>query len=572
MANSIDTKAPTITNIDPKTRLLSYSLQTDHVTAPAQYYPLPLPRSNTLKSTALDVNSNGNNGSSDPIQYPNDRSIIVYGTKTGLTILYPRRSRHRRISDLNSDSDIEVIGDNDCVSYEDQSPPSKLRFSQEDYNLKYESESETEGYSCRRNPRFPWKYSVDLGSPVTEFALPTFDAFLAGTDSISQPWNRSLFITAITEDGAVQLVVLPFRPPPPGVSSTRETSTDFPVDIIWLKPNNRRQPRPRGVCMGILQRMVYVWKAGLLSSGQVGKVVSLTSKLPNLNTSEILIDFSCVGLVEPADDTPNTVAFYVARRLNGSAKILHLDPFQGVFKEGPTLLTPAQNEIQRKFNARQSLSGHLEARKKILAMRAILRKQRTGDWLYQLWAVLDDGEYGFWDLAERSPKFQHYGFCSKTRTPSLIDNSKDEVNRTASISFPIDWPDHLHPAEVCITRYDNMLTIRAPEGGNVELTLGKVFNRASNQLSCSSIVNSEGGRRLLMTQMSNGFTILEYNLSSQLSKAYFQRDEDERQLTDPWEALRASKKEQASHQRRPEWEKELEDLSRKLEQQPFWGD
>ncbi|KAK6344178.1 hypothetical protein TWF696_007820 [Orbilia brochopaga] len=206
----------------------------------------------------------------------------------------------------------------------------------------------------------------------------------------------------------------------------------------------------------------------------------------------------------------------------------------------------------------------------MLAMSSILRKQQTGEWLHQLWAVLDDGQYGCWDLTERSPKFQHHGYCSKSRKPSFVDGAKNELEHTASIAFPIDWPGDLHPADVCITRYDNILTIRAPEGRDFELVLGKIFNRASNQLSCSSIVNSEGGRRLVMTQMSNGFTILEYNLSHRLSEAYFQRDEDSRRLVDPLDALMEAKRKMVNGQSELAYDRELDELARQLQQQPFW--
>ncbi|KAK6344177.1 hypothetical protein TWF696_007819 [Orbilia brochopaga] len=258
MADSTDTKVPTITKIDPKTRLLSYSLQTDHVTAPAQYYPLPLPRTNASKPNILYADPDNDSEPSEALKHPNDRSIIVYGTKNGLTILYPRRSQRYRPND-SSDSDIEMLDRNDWVVYESEDiAQSQARFSPEPYDLKYESYSEPEGFNCQRNARFPWKYSIDLGSPVTEFALPTLNSLLDSTNSLAEPWNQNVYITAITEDGVVRLVALPLRLPPPGMNSTRNFSTpDFPVDIITLKPGNRRQPRPRGICMGLLQRMLH---------------------------------------------------------------------------------------------------------------------------------------------------------------------------------------------------------------------------------------------------------------------------------------------------------------------------
>ncbi|KAJ6259821.1 hypothetical protein Dda_5463 [Drechslerella dactyloides] len=544
MADSEDMKVPTITKINPKTRLLSYSLQTDYVTAPAQYYPLPLPRSNGSRKIvceSLDI----------PGHY--DRSIVVYGTKTGLSIIYPRRSQRRRICSLklgDSDSDIEIISKSDLTTedngHTDQSHILTPPFSHEDYDLKYESHSESERCGSRHNARFPWKYSVDLSSPVTEFAFPTFDNSLLGNvDSVSEPWSHSLYVTAITEDGTVQLVTLPLRLPPPGISSTEHISPDFPV---------------------------YVWNTMLRPDGRARQQCQITGRLLNFNTSEIFIDLKRAGLVAGFESTPNTLALHVVQKLNGLVKVLHLDPFEGVLEEKMTLYAPTRDKRRLEVDTHPSMPSHLEARKKILVISSLLHRRHTGDSLYQLWAVLDDGEYGCWDLTERPPRFQHHGHCSGDKKSFSVGALKDEVDPTASITFPIDNVNDFSPASACITRYNNLLTVRGSEEECFKLELGKVFNRACNQLSCSSFVSPEGGRRLMMTQMSNGFTILEYNMSRQVDKAYFQRDEESRQLVDPWAPLVTAKRKRENDQWDSLFDGELVELARRLERQTFWSD
>ncbi|EWC44595.1 hypothetical protein DRE_06676 [Drechslerella stenobrocha 248] len=590
MADATYTKAPAITKLNPKTRLLSYTLRASHLTAPAQYYPCPLPRVrvNTTQSAKLQEGSQGETATA----YPSDRSIVVYGTKTGLTILYPRRIRHcgaqhlRAASaqctdweEIGANSDVEMAEDGDCVVYEHTengptaSPHAAPGFDSGGYETDYESHSGSEEYSFQRNIGFPWKYSIDLDSAVTEFALPRIPDFVDEQSGPGfRPWLlQKVYITAITEDGAVRLIVLPFRLPPPGVSSTRHISPEFPVNITHLKHGIRGQTRPRGICLGLLQRLpysvgstnngqIYIWNAEILPNGQIGRQAQVVGRLQRFNTSEIAVDLHYLGDVTSVENPSNTLALHIVHKLNGLVKVLHLDPFEGGFKEKVTLWTPTKGETQYKFGESRSLPFYLESRKKILAIQSIFHDKHRGGRPYELWTILEDGKYGHWDMAAKSPRFQQCGYCSKGGVPQPVGRSEDEVGHSASIVFSADFLYGLNLRDIYITRYDNVLRINGPEGESFELVLGNIFNRDSNQLSCSSFVDPEGTRRLLMTQMPGAYTILEYNLSKNLSKAYFQRDEDGRQIVDPWEVALEARRAKTRAEMNG-W-KEMEELAR----------
>ncbi|KAF3926454.1 hypothetical protein AA313_de0206871 [Arthrobotrys entomopaga] len=227
MADAPDTKLPLIIKLSPKTRLLSYKLQ-DEVTASAQYYPFLLPPTGT---SSANWNSN--------IRRTNDRSIIAYGTMTGITILYPRRSRPSD-QELKAHENGKATREKGTID-----------------NLEYESYSEPEDQRIVRNIRLPWKYSIDLGSPVTEFAFPSASSVIDHEIEAEEPWAKKLFISAITEGGIVHLISLPLSLPPPGVFSNNHPSPKFPVDIITLARSTtpHLQLPPRGLSMDFMYRV-----------------------------------------------------------------------------------------------------------------------------------------------------------------------------------------------------------------------------------------------------------------------------------------------------------------------------
>ncbi|KAK6509229.1 hypothetical protein TWF481_003988 [Arthrobotrys musiformis] len=269
MADAPDTKVPVAVKLTSRARLLSYRVKED-ITAPAQYYPYSLPRDK--KSELTDGATDGNN-KDVPHDNGNDKSVIIYGTKTGLTILYPLRCRLRggQASPQQStntkgtgmdadDSDFEMeMDDGSWVVF--RRPDGKLL--EEPFPKKvvpnppeYESYSEPEEYNVQRNARFPWKYSVELDSPVIEFAVPgPSHAVPEHAYLESHPWLEKIYITAITADGRVHLVILPLRLPPPGVSSTDVASNHFPVHTILLRARKEGQIRPKGICLDFMRRI-----------------------------------------------------------------------------------------------------------------------------------------------------------------------------------------------------------------------------------------------------------------------------------------------------------------------------
>ncbi|KAK6357354.1 hypothetical protein TWF718_001667 [Orbilia javanica] len=271
MTDSPDTKVPLLVKLDSSTRLLGFTLKED-ITASAQYYPYPLPRDEKPESKSAGDTTNGKNTAA-PDDGGNDRSIIVYGTKKGLTILYPQRCRLRerepssRWTNIDTggmsgdgDGDVEMgVDESDWVICDDPKgdrPEDDLHIGTYAKTSKYESYSESEGYGAQRNACFPWKFLVELDSPVIEFAVPgpshsvPEHAYLA-----SHPWLEKMYLAAITADGKVHLVILPLRLPPPGVSSSRIDSKDFPVHTMPLKSRKGGQTRPKGICLDFMRRL-----------------------------------------------------------------------------------------------------------------------------------------------------------------------------------------------------------------------------------------------------------------------------------------------------------------------------
>ncbi|KAF3916840.1 hypothetical protein ABW20_dc0109464 [Dactylellina cionopaga] len=209
----------------------------------------------------------------------NDRSLIVYGSKTGLTILYPTRSRPFRpatprspdfikveFNESNDGSDLEVLSmstsSEDWVIYENPEDAILIQRcttpSTDSEDEQYESYSEPEEYNIQRNTRFPWKYSINLGSPVTNFAFPGASIPMFGQTGREshKPWLDKVYIAAITEDGTTRIITLPLRLPPPGASFPSLNSSEFPVDITVLTHSQEAsQTLPRGICVDFMRQV-----------------------------------------------------------------------------------------------------------------------------------------------------------------------------------------------------------------------------------------------------------------------------------------------------------------------------
>ncbi|KAK6516504.1 hypothetical protein TWF506_006411 [Arthrobotrys conoides] len=271
MTDAPDTKVPVLVKLNSRARLLGYTVKED-ITAAAQYYPYSIPRNKKPESESTDKATNDNDTATYTlhVEEGNDRSIIIYGTKSGLTILYPRRCRLREGNtsrsnsretsgmDRNGDSEMDVDGGSWVIfcDSEGELPEEPLRKKTYAKPPKYESDSEPEEYRIQKNARFPWKFLVDLGSPVIEFAVPGPShsvpeyAYLA-----PRPWLEKMYLAAITADGKAHLIILPLRLPPPGVFSNKLESNEFPVHTMLLSPRKPGQIRPKGICLDFMRRL-----------------------------------------------------------------------------------------------------------------------------------------------------------------------------------------------------------------------------------------------------------------------------------------------------------------------------
>ncbi|KAF3090438.1 hypothetical protein TWF569_004037 [Orbilia oligospora] len=269
MADAPDTKVPILVRLNSRARLLSYTVKED-ITAPAQYYPYSIPRSKKPESESTGDATNLNDTATSHVE-ENDRSIIIYGTKKGLTILYPRRCRLSEGvcsprstneesfgTDGDGDMDMDVHEGGSAIPSDlegklPEEPPRKKTYTKAP---KYESDSEPEDYSIQKNARFPWKFLVELGSPVIEFAVPGPSHSAPEYNYLEfLPWLEKMYLTAITADGKVHLIILPLRLPPPGVSSNQLGSNDFPVHTMLLSPRKLGQIRLKGICVDFMRRL-----------------------------------------------------------------------------------------------------------------------------------------------------------------------------------------------------------------------------------------------------------------------------------------------------------------------------
>ncbi|KAK6538008.1 hypothetical protein TWF694_010901 [Orbilia ellipsospora] len=274
--------------------------------------------------------------------------------------------------------------------------------------------------------------------------------------------------------------------------------------------------------------------------------------------SDIIVDLRCFG-VTGATETPDTFALHLVQKVKRMVKILHVNPFTGVFQHKTSLILPATTD-----GARNIIPASLSPpRKKIIGIYILLERGPCNKWIYQLWAILENGGYGFWDLMETAPMFQQQGLCSKNDGISS-DQTCSQVDHTGSIVVSARIQDE-NLKYTCMTRYDNIVQASGSKD-DFEYRLGKIFSHKSNVLSHSPFVNVEGTQRLLMTEMFRGFTILEYNVSGESHKTYFHRDDLEKQGFDClWK--RALEKRKKFDSGETQGERDMEYLSRMFRKQ-----
>ncbi|EPS40806.1 hypothetical protein H072_5321 [Dactylellina haptotyla CBS 200.50] len=569
--------APTILKLNPNARLLSYKVR-DDITAPAQYYPLPLPLGDHIASKYSKDDTPKLHGQID-------RSILVYGTRVGLTILYPRRTRLREPEpespDLEAeDSDRESypeIPDSESdrgewvrIVYENEEDEAlfnsrldDLGLNSVEYNTKYEYSSELDDSCATRNTRFPCAYSIEFHNPVVEIAFPKLSLSTDG-----EPLAQRLYISVTTQDGMIRLVAIPFRVPPPGVSSTKNLSKEFPVDIITLKGPNTPGETEHQVWYIIVGSMgfygqVCIWKIRILGNGQLGQSSKFAFNIQNFCTGEITTNLRSIKNSVRFDDSPNTVAFHIAQKLNGTVSVVHLNPFTGAIEHMTTMCAPVLKGATVLQNLGERILPIPLAKERILAIDLLFCRDPPSGLVYQLWAILENGEYGYWDLKKAGPMFQQQGFFQSSTPPNGRRHS-------ASIIVTLRRLDDGTTKPVCIARFNRTIQCSGT-AKDFRYKLGEILSHHSNTLSRSPFVNVDDTQRLVMTEMFRGFMILEYNVSSDSSETYFHKNGRESTVPDsPWK--RAVEGRKKIDRNRLRGEREIEQLSRMLHNQQFSRD
>ncbi|KAF3926528.1 hypothetical protein AA313_de0210355 [Arthrobotrys entomopaga] len=271
--------------------------------------------------------------------------------------------------------------------------------------------------------------------------------------------------------------------------------------------------------------------------------------------SDVMIDLRCFG-VTGATETPNTFALHIVQKAKRAVNILHVNPFTGTFQHKTSLILPVTTDGTINLIP-ASLSP---PRTKIIGIFVLLERDPRNEWIYLLWAILEDGGYGYWNLMEAAPEFQQQGFCSKNDEISSGQSSA-QIDHTGSIVVNARIQDETLKY-TCITRYDDIVQASGSDY-DFEYRFGKLFSHKPNIISHSPFVNSEGTQRLLMTEMFRGFTILEYNVSGDAGETYFHKADLEREGFDClWErALEKRRKFESD-----EWhgERDMERLARKF--------
>ncbi|KAF3930918.1 hypothetical protein ABW19_dt0207370 [Dactylella cylindrospora] len=592
MVDSRSTTFPRLTKLSPTARFLrslrlfldplsnkawralltdidSYDVN-EEITAPAQFYPLPLPRTKTTNDSKPPLEKNR---TETVINAKNDRSIIVYGTNTGLTILYPRklqRCERSETPDADSEGDDSsgskswvkvgsIISENGLArSFRNDAPADTDK-----HEITYESYSEPEGSYVQRNARFPWTYSIDIGAKVVGFSFPA--AFMDEQLGTLLPWSQNMYIAAVGDDRAIRLISLPLRLPPPCISSNKSATNDFQVQIVRLE-TGRLQTKSEstkegwylivGTTAGLAPGTAFLWNTEIYPNGQLGEPSLLPVSLAGCNTSEILIGIRSVSPMALLSDAEDAINLFVAQRLRGVVHVLHLDPFRGLQVSKKTLWTPMVGSKGDEA-AVQRPGYYLDLRKRILDMKLEFRRGES-DWIYRLWTLLDDGEYGYWDLMTNAATLQHDGYCSKDSGVF----QKDDTEHNGSIvvaPMPSDTS-----GTVRLVRHNSDLKIIG-SNEKFHISLGVLLSHHSNQLSFSSFTNVEGTQRAVMTEYNKRFTILEFNLSGSSTKTYFQEYEDSKKLHDPF--LEAVERRQRLVKRQEGRRQEIIILTAKLQRQ-----
>ncbi|KAK6536226.1 hypothetical protein TWF281_000469 [Arthrobotrys megalospora] len=255
---------------------------------------------------------------------------------------------------------------------------------------------------------------------------------------------------------------------------------------------------------------LYIWSAEVWGEGQAGLPSETVANVTRCQSADISLSFRYFDDLTSTEDTLNTITIHVTLRQYGVVRPFRVNPFKRTFKEKPPLWTPT-------FGADdQTLPLNMAARKRILAVELVYPA---------LWTVLEDGMAGYWNLRETHPTFRSYGDCSKFEIPGITVKERSYANHSASIVIA----SHIggmaaHP--ICITRYDHVVKTRG-SSCDLEFGLGRVLSHARNQFSLSSHIDTEGNRRLVMTEVGRGFTILEFNLSKVMDP-YWERQEQAR--------------------------------------------
>ncbi|KAK6509230.1 hypothetical protein TWF481_003989 [Arthrobotrys musiformis] len=242
-----------------------------------------------------------------------------------------------------------------------------------------------------------------------------------------------------------------------------------------------------------------VWSAEVWGEGHAGVPSETVANVTHFHSTDVSLILRFFEDLTSAEDTLNTITIHAILKQHGTIRPFRVNPFKGTFKEKPPLWMPM-------VSPHETLPLNMAARKKILA--AELAYPR-------LWAILEGGAYGYWDLRETHPSFRLSGECSMPGNPSAdYGNHKERIytDHSASIGV-ISHVGARNPLQICITRYDHAVKTNFPNS-NLDFGLGRVLSHARNQFSLSPCVDQQGNRRLVMTEIGNGFTILEFNFSS----------------------------------------------------------
>ncbi|KAF3157133.1 hypothetical protein TWF569_004036 [Orbilia oligospora] len=249
---------------------------------------------------------------------------------------------------------------------------------------------------------------------------------------------------------------------------------------------------------------ICIWSAEVWGEGNAGVPSKTVANVTHFHSTDVYLTMRFFEDLTPKEDTLNTITVHATLKRHGIIRPFRVNPFKGTFKEKPPLWTPT-------VGAEEALPLNMAARKNILAVELVYPR---------LWTVLEGGVYGYWNLKETHPTFQVYGECSKPERLGTKPMERAYTDHSASIMVTSHAGTE-DPRGICITRYDHVVKTKGP-GCDLEFGLGKVLSHTRNQFSLSPHVDSEGNHRLVMTEIGNGFTILEFNASN-IVESYWER-------------------------------------------------